>query len=277
MFDDDYSGGHSFNEAERPGVEKGAIIFGVERLPDREVEHAIAHYDAEIRYADRAIGDLLEAIETMGLGENAIVVVTSDHGESFGEHDYFFEHGAYLYEPTVRVPLIISAKGRLPGGLVVDSQARTIDIMPTILDLAGIPVATGLQGVSLVPRTGGGVDGAVPPAYSESGRNFYPENPRQYIGGVAGKWRMLRSSRYKVILIPQDPEPIWEVYDLQADPGETENLTERIPEEAARLQATLVEIVANDPGRNDREEPPLPDELREHLRSLGYVGGSDSE
>lgn len=277
MFDEEYGGGHSFNEPERPGVEKGAIIFGVERLPPREVEHAIAHYDAEIRYADRAIGDLLEAIDTMGMRENTIYVVTSDHGESFGEHDYFFEHGAYLYEPTVRVPLIISAPGRLPAGRVIESQARTIDIMPTILDIAGIPFPAVLRGTSLVSRTRNGGDRSGPPAYSESGRNFYPENPRQYIGGIAGKWRMLRSSRYKVILIPKDPEPIWEVYDLQADPGETVNLIERMPEEAARLQTALLDIVASDPGRDDRDEPPLPDELREHLRSLGYVGGSDSE
>jgi arylsulfatase A-like enzyme len=277
MFDEDYRGGHSFNEAARPGVEKGAIIFGLERLPEREVEHAIAHYDAEVRYADRAIGDLVEAIDTMGLGENTIYVLTSDHGESFGEHDYFFEHGAYLYEPTVRVPLIVSAPGRLPPGRVIGSQARTIDIMPTILDLVGIPLPAGLQGVSLVPRTADGGDRPGPPAYSESGRNFYPENPRQYINGIAGKWRMLRTSRHKVILIPREPEPIWEVYDLQADPGETDNLIDRMPEEAAQLQSLLTEIVANDPGRNDREEPPLPDELQEHLRSLGYVGGSDSK
>jgi arylsulfatase A-like enzyme len=160
---------------------------------------------------------------------------------------------------------------------VVESQARTIDIMSTILDLAGIPIPAGLQGVSLVSRTREGGDRPVPPAYSESGRNFYPENRRQYIGGIAGKWRMLRTSRYKVIMIPKIPEPIWEVYDLQADSGETVNLIDRLPEDAARLQATLLEFVAEDPGRNDREEPPLPDELREHLRSLGYVGGSDSE
>ena len=141
----------------------------------------------------------------------------------------------------------------------------------------GITVPAGLQGVSLLSRIGDGGDRSVPPAYSESGRNFYPENRRQYIGGIAGKWRMLRTSLYKVILIPKDPEPIWEIYDLQADPGETNNLIESIPEEAASLQAALVEMVANDPGGNDREEPPLPDELREHLRSLGYVGGSDSE
>jgi len=277
MFDPEYKGSHSFNDAERPGVEKGAVIFGIERLPEREVQHAIAHYDGEIRYADRAIGDLLEAIDAMEMGQNTIYVVTADHGESFGEHDYFFEHGAFLYEATVRVPLIVSAPGRLPAGRVVESQARTIDIMPTILDLAGIPVPEGLQGVSLVPRTKDGGDRPGPPAYSESGRNFYPENPRQYVGGIAGKWRMLRTSRYKVILIPKDPEPVWEVYDLQKDPRETENLNENTPEEAARLKEILLAMLAEDPGRDDRGEPPLPDELREHLRSLGYVGGSDSE
>jgi arylsulfatase A-like enzyme len=277
MFDPEYSGGHAFNQPERPGVERGAIIFGLERLPQREIEHAIAHYDGEVRYADRAIGDLLEAVDAMGQAGDSIVVLTADHGESFGEHDYFFEHGAYLYDPTVRVPLIISAPGRLPAGRVVESQARTIDIVPTVLELAGLPIPEGLQGISLVGRARGTDDRPAPPAYSESGRNFHRENPRQPIAGIAGKWRMLRSERYKVIMIPGDPEPVWEAFDLRADPGERENLAGRLPEEAARLQAELRAIVAADPGRDDRAEPPLPDELKDHLRSLGYVGGKDSD
>src|SRR5437899_121998 len=210
----------------------------------------------------------------MGLLASTIVVVTADHGESLGEHDYFFEHAAYLYEQTVRVPLIVSYPPSLPAGMVVESQARTIDIMPTVLDVAGLPIPGDLQGVSLAPRMRGGGGGPAPLAYSESGRNFYKENPRQYVEGVAGKWRMMRSDRFKLIMIPtRSRGPIWEFYDLRSDPGETINALGRYPGEEAALRKALFDLVAGDPGRDDREEPPLSPDLEENLRSLGYVGG----
>lgn len=273
-FDPGYRGLHTFNEEKAPGLERGDIIFGRTRLPEREVEHAVAHYDGEIAYADLAIGDLLGGLETLGHGGGrTLVVLTSDHGESLGEHDYFFEHGAYLYEPTVRVPLIVSLPGRVPEGRVLDTQARTIDIVPTVLDLLGLEVPKGLQGGSLQKRMRGRDRSPAPDAYSESGRNFYPENPRQYVEGVAGKWRMLRTDTHKLILIPNRPEPIWELYDLRADPGERRDISGSAPEILGPLRARLLELLATDPGREDFDEPPLPEELRDTLRSLGYVGG----
>ncbi len=273
MFDPDYRGAHTFNDEARPGVERGDIIFGRTHLPAREIEHAVAHYDGEVAYADAAIAELLEGLDALQATERTIVLLTADHGESLGEHDYFFEHGAYLYDPTIRVPLIVVAPNLLPAGRVVETIGRTIDIMPTLLDLAGAPIPEGLQGVSLVPWARGERLTPGPVAYSESGRNFYPENPRQFIGGVAGKWRMVRDERYKLIDIPKDPEPVWELYDLKEDPGETRNLIEALPAEVEHLRRVLLPILAADPGRDDRDEPPLPEGLDEQLRSLGYVGG----
>src|SRR5437867_8420840 len=274
MFDPGYKGPHTFNVEAGPGVERGDLIFGKTRLKTREVEHAVAHYDGEVACADQATGELLGALESMGLLARTLVVLTADHGESLGEHDYFFEHGAYLYEPTVRVPLIISYPPSVPAGKTVTAQARTIDIVPTVLDVAGIPVPPGLQGQSLLPRMLGRDDGPAPLAYSESGRNFYRENPRQYVEGVAGKWRMMRSDHYKLIMIPtKSGGPLWEVYYLQTDPGEATNALGSHAEAEASLRKTLLDLVAGDPGRNDREEPPLPPDLEENLRSLGYVGG----
>jgi len=272
MFDPDYRGPHTFNDETHPGEERGDIVFGVTRLPPREVEHAVAHYDGEVAYADQAIGDLLKVLETLGQLDRTIVVVTADHGEGLGEHGYFFEHGAYLYDENVRVPLIVCAPGRLPEGRIVESQARTIDIVPTVLDLLGFEAPAGVQGASLVPRARGEETGPAPPAYSESGRNFYKENPRQYVEGVAGKWRMVRTDRYKLILIPREPGALWELYDLEADPGETKNIVAERPDVAAGLRSTLLGLLGSDPLRADREEPPLPKDLEEQLRSLGYVG-----
>ncbi len=271
-FDPDYTGLSRFNDEVGVGSERGDIVFGRTRLPEREVHHAVALYDGEVAVADRAAGELLRALESMGLLASTLVVVTADHGESLGEHAYFFEHGAYLYEQTVRVPLIVSYPPALPPGTVVETQARTIDIMPTILDVAGVPVPPGLDGVSLAGRIRGDDGAPIPLAYSESGRNFYKENPRQYVDGVAGKWRMIRSDRYKLIMIPtKSGAPLWEFYDLQADPGETTNILGRHPDDEAALRKTLLDLLARDPGKDDQEEPPLPPELKENLRSLGYV------
>jgi arylsulfatase A-like enzyme len=272
-FDPAYTGPHTFNAGQKPEERRGDIIFGLTKLSPREVEHAVAHYDGEVAYSDQAIGDLMKAIDAMGESARTVVLVTADHGEGLGEHDYFFEHGAYLYEPVVRVPFIVAAPGRLPEGKIIEPVVRTIDIMPTLIDLAGLPVPGGLQGRSLVPLARGEDHGPSPPAYCESGRNYFKENPRQYIEGTAGKWRMMRDDRFKLILIPRDPDPVWEFYDLAADPGETTNVIDRFPQDVARLRAALMAIVDADPGRNDREEPPIPDELEERLHSLGYVGG----
>jgi len=273
MFDPGYTGAHAFNEEVRPGVEHGDLIFGLRRLPPREMEHAIAHYDGELAYTDAAIGELLKGVDDLGATARTVVLVTADHGESLGEHDYFFEHGAYLYEPTVRVPLIISYPPSLPAGIVVPTLARTIDIVPTVLQVAGLPIPSGLQGVSLVPWMRGGKEPG-PLAYSESGRNFYKENPRQYVEGVAGKWRMLRSDRFKLIMIPRlSGEPDWEFYDLESDPGETASAVGRFPADEAVLRRALLDLLASDPGKDDRAEPELPPGLEDDLRSLGYVGG----
>jgi len=274
MFDPQYKGPHTFNEEAGPGVERGDIIFGKKRLPEREVAHAVAHYDGEVACADQATGELLSDLESMGLLSTTLVVLTADHGESLGEHDYFFEHGAYLYEATVRVPLILSYPPSLPAGEVVAAQARTIDIVPTVLDIAGIPIPAGLQGASLLPRMLGRTTGPAPPAYSESGRNFYGENPRQYVDGIAGKWRMMRSDRFKLIMIPaKSSGPIWEFYDLQSDPGEKANVLGRFPVEEQAMRRALLDLLAGDPLKDDRDEPPLPPGLEDSLRSLGYVGG----
>lgn len=82
-----------------------------------------------------------------------------------------------------------------PARRVVETQARTIDIVPTVLEPAGLRIRDGIQATSLAARARGDDGGPGPPAYSESGRNFHPENPRQPIAGVAGKWRMMRDDR----------------------------------------------------------------------------------
>lgn len=221
-------------------------------------------YLAEIEYVDHHLKALVEAAERRSKVAPAIVV-TADHGEGLDQHRED-AHGIFLYDDTVRVPLIVKAPSTIAPGRLVAPQARSVDIASTITELAGfVEKRIGIGG-SLVPAARG--DGAPPDsaAYCESikSRLFYSGS------GL----RALRTSKVKYIHAPRP-----ELYDLERDPGETHNLLDRgaAPQEAERLLATL--------GRRMREilerglvavEPSnASDATREALQTLGYIGGSN--
>ena len=150
--------------------------------------HRIAHYDAEVRTTDTLIGQLVEGLRESGLLERTIIVVSSDHGESFFEHGYM-QHGPRVDDPVMRVPLIVRLPRGHPAhrsGRVVDTLVRTVDIAPTILDAVGVPAPAGLDGVSLLPA----IRGEPLPdlwAYGEAGRSFMGVDPERHLPGVEGK------------------------------------------------------------------------------------------
>jgi arylsulfatase A-like enzyme len=124
-------------------------------LSEREVAHARALYMAEVAMMDENVGRLLEKLEEEGLRESTLVVLASDHGVFLGEHG-FFKKPPFLYDPLIRSTLIFSFPGAIPSGVRVKSQAQIVDVMPTILDLLGMPTKEGFQGRSLVPLFDGG-------------------------------------------------------------------------------------------------------------------------
>ena len=209
-------------------------------------------YVAEIAYADSQIGRLLHALDERALRDRVIVIVTADHGESLREHREM-DHGIFLYESVLRVPLIVRAPGVAPRRIA--DLVRLTDVMPTVLDLLRLPLPAG-DGVSLVGVMRGH-GGPELEAYAES---LYPERH-----GWAPLFS-LRSNRFKFIDAPQA-----ELYDLQRDPFEQQNILNQRRELAAALQARLRTQVRRAPstaakGRGD-------DELRARLAALGYVGG----
>ena len=108
------------------------------RAPEMNSEEArerVRRYDSEIRYADHWIGEILKTVDRLGLRDNTLVVLLSDHGESLGEHDYV-GHGRQLYQPIVHVPLIFRYPGKIPAGKVIDTEVSLLDVTPTIIDLA---------------------------------------------------------------------------------------------------------------------------------------------
>lgn len=213
-------------------------------------------YVGEIAFVDQQIGRLLEALDARGLTERTIVVVAGDHGESRGEHGER-DHGVFLYQSVLRVPLIVQAPG-IPPRRVADVVSLT-DIMPTMLDLLGVPVPPS-DGATLAGALHGHARPAEREVYAES---LYP----RHLG-----WSplfALRSGRYKLIDAPRP-----ELYDLESDPFEEQNVYEQRRSVAAAMTGRMARIrPAADATSAPRELEPPP-ELRHRLGALGYLGGT---
>jgi arylsulfatase A-like enzyme/Tfp pilus assembly protein PilF len=212
-------------------------------------------YDGEIAYVDAQVGRVLETLEAKGLGKDTLVVVTSDHGESLGEHGEK-SHGFFVYDATLRVPLILRSAASLPAGERIATPVRTIDVFPTVLEALDVPVPEDTQGRSLLSLVRGEAM-RPPPAYAEC-----------YVSELNFRWAplvALREGGYKYI---EAPRP--ELYDLNADPGETQNLFETDPERATSMRSRLADLVAALPASlSSRSQPDA--ETIARLRSLGYA------
>ncbi len=225
-------------------------------------------YDAEIAWTDELVGRLLDYLDRSGRASRTLVVLVADHGESLGEHGEN-GHGYFVYQPTSQVPLVIA--GPYPGlaGRSVGAVVGQADLAPTIAELAGLPpgaLEPG-QGRSLVPLLAGGADpgGALPRGYSEA------YVPRLHYGW--SELRGLRTERWHFIEAPRA-----ELYDLDADPGESRNLADAERRTVAELRAALAALDATVKPPAAPSAPVEEDEetLRA-LAALGYVGGQSPD
>lgn len=215
-------------------------------------------YDAEIAEADRGVGRLVSWLEQHGALDDTVVIVTADHGESLGEHGEP-THGIFIYDATVRVPLIWRFPRALPAGATYQAPVRHIDIVPTVLGLLGLPGGETTQGVDLVAA----FQGQTPPPdlvqYSEARLAEEGFGMAPLSGVREGGRKFIRA-----------PRP--ELYDLRADPGELANRYPADPPAAAPLEHQLDTVVAESAGRAlpapTRE---IDRETEEMLRALGYL------
>jgi arylsulfatase A-like enzyme/tetratricopeptide (TPR) repeat protein len=216
-------------------------------------------YDGEIAFTDEQVGRCLTWLQKNGLDRKTIIVVVGDHGESLGDHGEN-THGFFIYESTAHVPLIISVPlGPLQGRRVA-SQVRTVDILATTLQLARLEAPAKTQGTSLLPLLMGRRGESNPYAYSES------MAPNLQFGWAA--LHALKTERFKFIEAPR-----LELYDLQADPGERQNILDRNPAEARRLKGVLDNLVAETSrGAPEPQSANLDKDTLERLAALGYVG-----
>lgn len=219
-------------------------------------------YDGEIAYTDVYVGKLLELLKRKGMEEKTLIIVAGDHGEGLGEHEED-THGIFLYDSTLKIPLLFYSPGIIPGGIEIKDQVRTIDIVPTILDLLKIPVPKDCQGKSLIPCLEG--ESVDMDSYAET-----------YLPLLACGWsemKSIRTNRWKFVLAPKP-----ELYDLKMDPFETKNVIDRESEIAGKLLNRLKELeksLSSPEAANSRLE--LTQEDQEKLFSLGYVGRSGEQ
>jgi arylsulfatase A-like enzyme len=236
---------------------KRAVIGGEHRLTKAEKRALISQYDGGIAYVDSEIGRLLTHLRELGLYENTLIIVTADHGEAFGEHDLMEHALGSVYEDQIRIPLLI----KYPGQREVrrcDFLASQVDILPTVLDVAGYPAPAGVQGKSLrLPRRES--DAVFAESQTTSGVELSPR--------FRGIRRAILTGDLKLETWTVGPP---ELYDLSVDPGEEHNLYTPGNPRAAALLSRLASWTASIPRLPD--DPPKPHTIDiERLKSLGYA------
>lgn len=213
-------------------------------------------YDGEIAFVDFQIGRLLDALEGMNRLEQTVTVLVGDHGEGLGEHGEP-THRHLIYESTMHVPMILSCPGVVDPGVVDGHVVSIVDLMPTVLELLGVPVPPECDGQSLL---GVGLD---------ADRAVYLETLSPRLNEGWAPLFGLRRLRDKYI---EAPTP--EYYNLQDDPHETRNLLARAPDQADDLRAMLEELMATFPAADATAAiTPTAEEIK-RLAALGYVTGT---
>jgi len=215
-------------------------------------------YDGEVAYTDQQLGRFLDAVRQKSPAGKTLIVVLADHGESLGEHGEF-NHGIFLYDATLRIPFLIAGPG-VPAGVRVQQQARTIDVLPTVLELMGGKAPASVQGVSLAPAFSGK---SVQTNYSYE-ETLYPKMNMGW-----SELRGIRTLKWKYVRAPRP-----ELYDLARDPGEKINVLDSHPKEFRELEAQLKAL---SPGSENGVEKVSSSQVDSHtmeqLKSLGYLSG----
>jgi arylsulfatase A-like enzyme/tetratricopeptide (TPR) repeat protein len=218
-----------------------------------------ALYDGEISFADSQVGRLLEWLHRKGLDDNTIVVICGDHGEGLGNHGES-EHGYYIYDYAVHVPLIVRIPGRRAR---VAEQVRTIDIAPTIVELVAGETLKDVDGLSFLPL----IDGQ-----KESPRYAYSESVATKLQYGWSALYGLRTNDFKFIEAPRQ-----ELYDLKQDPAESVNRLDDDRRVARQFLGELTRVRDTTARRAPKaQEANIDDETMKKLASLGYLGGGST-
>jgi arylsulfatase A-like enzyme len=268
--------------------------FGYKAIPKiliegniTNVNYYISHYDGAIRFVDEEIGRLLDKLKKLELYKNTLIIISADHGESFGEHNIYFHHGS-LFDTELRVPLIMAGGNIFPQGKTINAQVTLIDIMPTIFDILGIEKPKGIEGISLLPLILG---------KEEYPRTFVFSGFKGMASIRTKEWKLIRFEPKKTLeLGKQIPElaefienrflrggnqnPIlYALCNLKENPKELnclifkdnkDDVVIKEKEKFTFLKEKLDNWIEQQPIAPPKEIP-FSEELKEKLRSLGYL------
>ena len=218
---------------------------------------AASSYNSAVTAADAAVGKIINALKQANLYTSTAVIAVADHGESLGAHGED-GHGVFLYDETVHVPLVVKLAEASPAGKKVTARVRLIDIAPTVLEIAGVPVPSQMQGQSLLRIARSGGDQAV---YSRT------DLPQRGFG-----WSLLESWRAGKYLYIRAPKP--ELYDMNADPGATRNLAASSKATLDTMASALENFNRSLSGSSGKSGSQLSQSEMDKLASLGYVSSA---
>lgn len=216
-------------------------------------------YDGEIAYSDQQLARLFDSVASKSSPDKTVIAVLSDHGESLGEHGEL-THGVFIYDSTLRIAFMMAGPG-IPSGLRVKQQARSIDFLPTLLEVMGGRAAGYVQGLSLVP-TFSGKSVATDIAYAET---LYPKMNMNW-----SELRAIRTNRWKYIRAPHS-----ELYDLNSDPREMKNVVQEHGPEAEKFEAQVKNLISPGGKGTEKVDTAMMDErVMDQLKSLGYLASA---
>ncbi len=227
-------------------------------------DNELKRYAGEIEFVDKYVGEIIADLKAAGILDKTLIVIAGDHGEAFGEH-LEYGHSIFCYEENLKVPLIFYNETILEKKTIED-PAGLVDIMPTILDLLGIQIPADVQGTSILPLMRGEKRKNTPTFFIESIYGKEEMNWAPLTGIIAGN--------YKYISLP---EP--ELYNLETDARETDNIFKKEFKTAKELDSRLKEMIIklSGSGSTGKAKRDLTGEDIRHLKSLGYVSAFSSK
>jgi len=227
-----------------------------------ELDHVLALYDGEIFFTDQHLGRLFEAVDRLGLGDNTLIMVTADHGDEFFEHQKK-GHRKTLFDEVIAVPLIAAGAGVTVTGAGLPDLVHHMDIMPTILEMLGIPCPEAVMGRSFAPLLKG---------HAMDRERLLPallvRSPNERLASI-------RADAWKAVWDIGPDDSVFQIYDLEDDPGEQNPLQVPDNDPRRRLAEQAFDHYALGGQSADSEDesgqPDLPDALEQQLRELGYL------
>jgi arylsulfatase A-like enzyme len=242
-------------------------MFAVGSAPDetaplpQKVEHAKALYDGAIRYNDALLGQLLDGLQRLGLADRTLVLITADHGEAFFAHEGLYGHQSSVYNDQIRVPLILRLPGVIPSDRDVEVPVSLVDILPTVSELLRLEYWGQMEGESLLSLLK--EDSSFP------SRKLYSQETTGFVSGTT--YACVIDGCWKCILDRTSGQV--ELYDLEADPDEQEDLASDRADQAEAYRLHLTEWLQAEQQiahRWRRGDILVSPEERERLRGLGY-------